>query len=213
MKKRKHFLREVLCYGSCLIKNASFRRKGEVIMTLTINSAIFASNNKGIDVTAIVQKAVSSGSDDIVVACGKTALFPVDPDPGHTKWFGVSVTGPGFNGGNPYFLGCREGTSLDLAPTSLKNSSVPQNMLLPVSGIATVNFAFWASTDGGNDVTASVQSFLNNGAKALITGDAAFQPDPNPGQAKCFVVSYTYNGTTYYIGTLNSSNSLPFPGL
>jgi len=74
---------------------------------LKINSAVYASLNKGIDVTTICQNLVDTGNDDIPV---DNNTF-TDPDAGFKKYFTISYTD---SQGISKFKGCIEGDILDL---------------------------------------------------------------------------------------------------
>ena len=81
---------------------------------LTIALAVYASNNKGYDVTSQVTALTEFGNDDVTANNDNFG----DPDPGATKYFMVWYTSPSVNGGNPLGLACGEGGTIDLIPTS-----------------------------------------------------------------------------------------------
>jgi hypothetical protein len=185
-----------------------------------ILQAIYASNNKGIDVTAIVTSLISQGNDDIPA----TNESFTDPDPGSGKYFMVWYQVPGLNNSNPIGLACSEGTTIDLVPTS---GAPPQYSTAPQPAIAAssitavvVNRAVYGTPVNGYDVTAICQAIVNQGALvsdqagtySIPVNNGTFGGDPNHGTVKSFAMSYTMNGVLSFIGaqegqTLNLPNS------
>lgn len=77
-------------------------------MGIQVISATYATNNKGNDVTAICQASVNTGNDDINV---NNDSLGGDPDPGATKFFGITYTLPS---GVTLVRGGAEGDTVDL---------------------------------------------------------------------------------------------------
>ena len=75
---------------------------------IQIKTAVYASVNQGLDVTAICQGIVDTGNDDITA---DNATF-TDPDFGFTKYFTILYVIAGVT----YAKGCQEGTTIDLVP-------------------------------------------------------------------------------------------------
>jgi hypothetical protein len=186
-----------------------------------ILQAVYASNNKGIDVTATVQSITSTGNDDVPAT---NATFG-DPDVGAPKYFMVWYTAPGVNNGNPIGLACAEGQTIDLvpavvAPPSYSTSPQPS---LATSGVSSVSVdrAVYGTGTNGFDVTAICQALFNQGALAsgqpqtysVPVNNATFGGDPDVGNGKSFAMEYHVNGAgPFFIGaaegqTLNLPSS------
>jgi hypothetical protein len=179
-----------------------------------ISEAIYASNNKGIDVTAIVQSIVSGGNDDVPV--NNNTL--TDPDPGSEKYFMVWYTSAPVNNGNPIGLACSENGTIDLvpypwpmpAPDAYYYTTAPQPSLGASSITAiTVDRAVYGTQNNGFDVTAICQAIFNEGALfndvpgtyAVAVNNQTFGGDPDVGNTKSFAMQYQVNGSgPFYLG-------------
>jgi hypothetical protein len=175
-----------------------------------ILQAIYASNNKGLDVTATVQSITASGNDDIPA---NNATFG-DPDVGSLKYFTVWYTSPGLNNGNPVGLACSEGQTIDLIPTTIAPpfySTSPQPGLAQsaVSSVS-VERAVYGTPNNGFDVTAICQALFNQGALvvngppqaySLPVNNTTFGGDPDVGNVKSLAMQYQMNGAgPFFIG-------------
>ncbi|MCW3847631.1 SUEL-type lectin domain-containing protein [Sphingomonas sp. LB-2] len=176
---------------------------------LTIMLAVYASNNKGADVTSQVTSLTASGNDDVTA---NNASFG-DPDPGSTKYFIVWYTSPSVNNGNPVGLACAEGQTIDLIPTSppsyyFATSAQPS---LGQSAISTISVtrAVYGTPNNGFDVTAICQAIVNQGG--IVAGQSSapaqiaianetFGGDPDYGNTKYFAMEYSVNGTATFVG-------------
>jgi hypothetical protein len=76
---------------------------------IQVVAAVYASNNKGEDVTTRCQQIVGGGNDDIAV---NNNTFG-DPDPGSKKYFTITFV---VSGGQTQYKGAEEGQTLDLVP-------------------------------------------------------------------------------------------------
>jgi len=173
---------------------------------ITVIQAIYASNNKGIDVTSQAQSILSGGNDDITASNSNFG----DPDPGSKKYFIIFYTAPPLNNGNPIGLACAEGNTIDLVPSSgaPPYCSTPQQQPLTTSSSSavTVNRAVYGTGNNGLDVTAICQALFNQGAFGSGTytiqmSNAGFGGDPDSGPVKAFAMQYqVYGGAPSFIG-------------
>lgn len=169
-------------------------------MSITINSAVYGSNRKGIDVTQICQEIVNTGNDDITAS---NANF-TDPDPGPGKNLVINFTNTAKNNGMPITLACPEHGTLDLV------TSGPMIMPARPSTAPTVSIvrAFFGSNSEGWDVTDICQWMVGNGATTIAANIYNFG-DPDPGNLKIFSVIYTAAGSELqYILTCQENNTL-----
>jgi hypothetical protein len=177
---------------------------------ITILQAVYASNNKGVDVTGIVAGLVSTGNDDVPAT---NEALGGDPDPGSTKYLMVWYSAANLNGGSPVGLACSEGTTIDLMPTSgapPQYSTAAQPMVAASTVTAVVvDKAVYGTGVNGYDVTAICQAIFNQGALtndqsgtySVPIGNDTFGGDPNSGSVKSFAMTYTMNGAgPFYIG-------------
>lgn len=176
---------------------------------LTIALAIYASNNKGSDVTSQVTTLTEFGDDDVTANNNNFG----DPDPGATKYFMVWYTSPSVNGGNPQGLACAENQTVDLIPSSppsyyFATSTQPALAQSSISTIA-VTRAVYGTPNNGFDVTAIVQAIVNQGgvvasqpqgqAQIALTNET-FGGDPDYGNTKYFAMEYSVSGTPTFVG-------------
>lgn len=192
-------------------------------MTVSILLAVYASNNKGIDVTSQVAAMIVNGNDDVAV---NNSSFG-DPDPGATKYFQVLYTADGLNNGNPIALAAVEGQTVDLIPSPgyppYYFNTAPQPSL-QASKIATVQVksALYGTTNNAFDVTAICQAILNQGGLIvdqdttnlmIPVNNDTFGGDPDYGNTKYFAMEYTMNGTTLFLGAQEGQNLTVQPQL
>jgi len=82
--------------------------------TISVISAVYASNRKGVDVTQLCMDILNPPNkppnDDIAV---NNTSFPPDPDRNYKKYFTITFT---VNGQTQY-MGAEEGTTLDVSPS------------------------------------------------------------------------------------------------
>lgn len=185
--------------------------------------AVYASNNKGEDVTPVVNALISDGNDDIPV---NNVSFG-DPDVGATKYFMVWYTSSGLNSGNPIGLAAQEGATVDLIPAPPPENeycTAPQPSLASsaISAI-TVTKAVYGTAVNGFDVTAACQAIVNqgavgqSGAYTIPIGNDTFGGDPDVGATKYFAMQYSAGGSgPLFVGgeegqtvTLQSGESEP----
>ncbi len=180
-------------------------------MTVSILLAVYASNNKGFDVTSQVAAMIANGNDDIAV--NNTSFG--DPDPGADKFFQVLYKADGLNDGNPIGLAAAEGQTVDLIPgpgyPSYYFNTAPQPSLA-VSKIGTVQVksALYGTLNNAFDVTAICQAILNQGGLIVDQNTSSlmiplnndtFGGDPDFGNTKYFAMEYSVSdGTTFYLG-------------
>ena len=180
-------------------------------MAVTINLAVYASNNKGIDVTPVVASLIAQGNDDVPV---NNATF-TDPDFGAAKYFFVWYTVDGINSDNPIGLATAEGTNADLVPVPgyppyyFSTSPQPGIAASQITAFL-VQRAIYGTLNNGFDVTAICQAILNQGG--LIVGqsklnnqipiaNSTFGGDPDHGNKKYFAIQYLANGAgPYFLG-------------
>ena len=176
---------------------------------LTIALAVYASNNKGYDVTSQVTALTEFGNDDVTANNDNFG----DPDPGATKYFMVWYTSPSVNGGNPLGLACGEGGTIDLIPTSppsyyFDTSNQPSLAQSSISSIL-VTRAVYGTPNNGFDVTAIVQAIVNQGGVVasqpqgqaqIAINNQTFGGDPDFGNTKYFAMEYSVGGTATYVG-------------
>jgi hypothetical protein len=176
---------------------------------VTIDLAVYASNNKGEDVTADVTSIIEFGNDDVPV--NNTSFG--DPDVGSTKYFLVWYTAVNLNGGNPVGLACDENATIDLVPGSgtpsyYYDTSVQPGLATSAISAVTVNRAIYGTVNNGYDVTAACQAIVNQGALAngqagnyqIPINNETFGGDPDVGNTKYFAMSYSASGSTFYVG-------------
>lgn len=177
---------------------------------VAILAAVYASNNKGVDVTSVVANLTSTGNDDIPAT---NAEMGVDPDPGSPKYLMIWYTAPGLNNGNPVALACSEGTTIDLIPTSgsppnYSTAAQPPVPQTPITAIA-VDRAVYGTSLNGYDVSAICQAIFNQGALSndqagtysLAIGNSTFGGDPQVGTVKSFAMRYFMNNAgPFFIG-------------
>lgn len=178
---------------------------------VTISLAVYASNNKGEDVTSQVVSIIDNGNDDVPVNNNSFG----DPDPGSTKYFLVWYTAGNINGGNPIGLAAVEGASVDLVPapgypTYYFNTSRQPSVAQSGSTQIQVQRAIYGTPNNGFDVTAICQAILNQGGLIVDQGttnnqipvnNATFGGDPDYGSTKFFAMQYLVNGAgPYFLG-------------
>jgi len=78
--------------------------------TITVSAAVYASKNRGRDVTDTRQEIVNTGNSEINVI---SETFPPDPDHGKKKHFTITLS---VNNGPLQYMGAEEGTTLVLPP-------------------------------------------------------------------------------------------------
>jgi hypothetical protein len=172
-------------------------------MPINVLAAVYGTNINGIDVTSFCQAIVDQSDDDIYVE--NSTFDNQDPDHGVTKSFGIIFTNSARNGGNPIVLGCQEGTTLDLVPSSPTQTTVKQNPLAP-NGNIIVKYAGYGYQNNGNDVTAICQAFVNQGNLTMQVNNDVMGPDPSPGATKNFFIIYTVNGQEYAVACQEGTN-------
>jgi hypothetical protein len=179
-------------------------------MTVSIKLAVYASNNKGEDVTAEVQAMIVNGNDDVPV--NNTSFG--DPDNGSTKYFLVWYTADGINNGNPIGLAAVENQTADLIPSPSYpsyyfNTSVQPSLDASTIAPYQVKCAIYGSLNNGFDVTAICQAILNQGGLIVSQGNTSLQipvnnetfgGDPDFGSTKYFAMEYVSNGVAYFQG-------------
>jgi len=159
--------------------------------TITVCSAHWASNNKGIDVTSYVTKLVDNpGSNGELVFTPSNSFFGnQDPDPGNTKYCGVVVEMTVGGTTTQYAVACQEGSTLQLLPDGfLALVKQPSCGILP--GKAQVFGGIYACQFGGLDVSAGVQAHMNCGGLGIWVDPRAFAYDPFVGTPKYLFVGY-----------------------
>ena len=183
---------------------------------IKILTAVYASANKGEDVTQQVIQIISSGNDDILADNGSFG----DPDPGSWKYFFVWYVAPPVNNGNPIGLACAEGQSIDLIPArpSPGQYSTPLQPSLAPSGLGvTVHQAVYGTPNNGLDVTAICQAIVNQGgfgvgqALNIPISNGTFGGDPDVGTQKSFAMQYSFasSGPLFVGGLEGQTLSLP----
>lgn len=169
---------------------------------IKVLSAVYATETKGIDVTATCQSLVDNGNDDITIS---NETFGTDPDYGTVKKFGISYVNPSLNNGNPIVLGQTEGGVLDLVPTPPTATTSLQKKLSPTGDIEVLS-ATYGAAQNGNDVTAICQAFINQGNMVIQANNATLGPDPDYGQQKFFSILYTSNGQLKALACVEGSD-------
>lgn len=176
---------------------------------LTIMLAVYASNNKGEDVTSAVNSLTEFGNDDVTANNNNFG----DPDPGATKYFFVWYTSPTVNGGNAVGLACAENQEIDLIPSSppayyFATSAQPPVAQSTISSIS-VTRAIYGTTNNGFDVTSICQAIVNQGGVTagqsqspaqIAINNQTFGGDPDYGNTKYFAIEYSVGGTATYLG-------------
>jgi len=147
--------------------------------TITILGAVYGTTAAGFNVTNTY-----TGNGSIPV---NDTTFP-DPAPGVVKSFGILFTNTGLNNGHPIALGCLEGGTINLNPTTATTS--PQPPLAPAGSVKVLQ-AVYGTTKNGNDVTAICQALINQGNNTIPVNNAVLGPDPDVGTVKSFGILYT----------------------
>jgi len=173
-------------------------------MSISVLRAVYASNQKGLDVTALCQDMVNSGQT--VLAIDNHGF--TDPDPGQAKRFMISFLSPGLNGGQPICLACPENTQLNLAlapEPALKSAKQPP-LAAADGALWRIAHATYGTSEFGLDVTALCQALANHSDNplTLTPSNSAFGRDPAPGHQKTFVIQYVTGGQTLQCGALET---------
>lgn len=128
---------------------------------ITVLQAIYASANKGVDVTKICQGLVENGNDDIPV---HNDTFGGDPDENNLKRLQITFTLGSTGNQVVYAMTADENTTLDLIPIPLPQSTSvdPQPQFIVVKAI------FGTSSGKSFDVTKDCQALLlKNGGNQI----------------------------------------------
>lgn len=149
---------------------------------ITVLQAIYASANKGVDVTKICQGLVDKGNDDIKV---NNTTLGGDPDSGNPKGFQITYTLRS-TGNAVYAMTAGEGEKLDLVPTPLPPSVNPQPQFI-------VEKAIFATSSGESsfDVTVECEELLRKNGGNQIPVDHNKLNIPASQDARLLGITYT----------------------
>jgi hypothetical protein len=141
---------------------------------LHINRAVYASQNRSVDVTYLLNSQVQEDQLNIVV---NNHNMGGDPDP---RWAKTLTVDYSLNGRNQQAT-VRENDTLRLSGTT-RQSNLKINRAVYGSGYYT------------SDVTARLNSQMRNDQLTLEVNSNTMGVDPTPGQVKTLTVEYTLNG-------------------
>lgn len=163
-------------------------------IAVSIISGIWASNNKGLEVTQIIKDKLLPAGGDLRFTPSND-FFGTDPDPGNTKYCGVVVEMTiGQQMPMQYAFACQEGSVMELLPDG-DLALVKQADCNTQAGKPTVLESIYACGYGGLDVHSIAQAHINIGGKGIWIDPTALGYDPFVGTSKYLFVAYGTNSS------------------